>query len=275
MEICTLASGSRGNATLVSCGDTYILLDAGISARRIKQGLEQLGIALQQISAILITHEHTDHIAGLATLTKQYAIPVYGTCGTERPLRERVPNLGNCFNSILAGEPFDLGELRVLPFATPHDTAGSVGFRIEGDGASMALVTDLGHITPTVLEGMLGVDVLIVEANHDEDWVKTSLYPYGIKQRILGDHGHLSNEAGAELVYRGVVSGTKVVILAHLSPENNTPARALEVVRRHLERTGVFENVHLSVAPATTVGLRISVLNGSVTVGNQEALVLC
>ena len=275
MEICTLASGSRGNAMLVSCGDTYILVDAGISARRIKQSLEKLDITPDQIAGILITHEHTDHIAGLATLTKQYSIAVYGTCGTERPLRERVPNLGTCFHPILAGERFTLGKLQIYPFATPHDTTGSVGFRIEGDGSSVALVTDLGHVTSTVLEGILGVDVLVAEANHDIDWVKSSPYPYGIIERILGNYGHLSNETGAELICRAVESGTQAVILAHLSPENNTPARALEVVRNRLEQAGTLAKTHVSVAPAAEMGIRISLIDGKVCVGNREEFAVC
>lgn len=275
MKVCTLASSSKGNALVVSCGDTHILLDAGISAKRIKLGLGQLGLSLDDLSAILITHEHTDHMAGLATLTKQTSIPVYATCQTEPALRSKAPALGAQFCAIMAGEGFTVGDAEIYPFATPHDVGGSVGYRITYGGASMALATDLGHLTQSVLDGVCGVDLLVAEANHDEDWVRTSPYPYSIQSRILGDYGHLSNETGMELVVRAVRAGTKAVILAHLSPENNTPAHALEVAHRRLTAEGirVDEDIYLAVAPEKQLGECYHIADGVVEILKQEVVV--
>ncbi len=269
MNICTLASSSRGNALVVSCGEIHILLDAGISALQIRKGLEELGLSLSSLTAILITHEHTDHVKGLTTLLKRQPIPVYATCGTELPLRERVDIPTNLFQPIMAGETFWIGDVAVTPFATPHDVGGSVGYRIAHGENSMALVTDLGHLTAPVLEGVRGVQLLIGEANHDEDWVRTSPYPYGTQQRILGDYGHLSNETGMELVVRAIRSGTQRVVLAHLSPENNTPAHALEVARRRLCAEGL-EHIPVTVAPERGRSEIFTIQNGVVTVEEGE-----
>ena len=244
----TLASGSSGNAALVSCGQTHILLDAGISARRITAALRGLGVEAHQLSGVLITHEHSDHISGLATLTKQLSLPVYATAPTLDALAVKVPaiahhRLGRFF---APGEAFPLGELWVEPFATSHDAVCSVGYAITGGDSRMVLCTDLGYISPEVERAVAGCDLLVCEANHDEDWVKSGPYPYYLKQRILGDQGHLSNEMGAELAALAVESGARTVVLAHLSSENNTPARARDVVSRRLsagDLLGVHPNI--------------------------------
>ena len=199
MEVCTLASGSSGNSLLICCGSTYVLLDAGISARRITSALKALGADPTRLSAVLVTHEHTDHVSGLATLTKQLGVPVYATAPTLDRLERKVPALARLGRALEAGTGFQLGELWVESFSTPHDAAGSVGYAVTGGGARMALATDLGHLTPQVWDAARGADLLVCETNHDEDWVRSGPYPYALKQRILGDRGHLSNEAGAEL----------------------------------------------------------------------------
>lgn len=256
MQVCTIASGSSGNAMLVSCGGTHLLLDAGISARRITTALKELGVDPAALSGILITHEHTDHIAGVATLTKQLSLPVYATPAVCRQLHYRIPFLEELLRPVEPGADFAVGEVGARPFATPHDSAGSVGYVLEGAGARMALCTDLGHLTADVLAAVEGVDLLAAELNHDEDWVRSGGYPYYLQQRILGDHGHLSNEAGAELVLRGVMAGARTVLLAHLSSENNTPVRARDTAARRLEQAGVDpeRDLHLSVAPRSAPG---------------------
>ena len=238
MDVCTLASGSSGNSLLICCGSTYVLLDAGISARRITSALKALGADPTRLSAVLVTHEHTDHVSGLATLTKQLGVPVYATAPTLDRLERKVPALARLGRALEAGTGFQLGELWVESFSTPHDAAGSVGYAVTGGGARMALATDLGHLTPQVWDAAQGADLLVCETNHDEDWVRSGPYPYALKQRILGDFGHLSNEAGAELAGRAALAGTRTILLAHLSSENNTPARAREVVSRRLSARG-------------------------------------
>ena len=252
----TLASGSSGNAALVSCGDTHVLLDAGISARRITTGLKSLGVDPADLSAILITHEHQDHVSGLAVLTKKIRPPIYATPATCGQLADQLPHGAELLQSRLPGAGFAVGELWIEPFATPHDAAGSVGYSISAEGCRMVLCTDLGHITPEVRRAVEGCDLLACEANHDEDWVRSGPYPYPLKRRVLGDYGHLSNEAGAELAALAVQSGTRTLVLAHLSAENNTPAHAREVVCRRLQAMGCDpeRDVSLAVAPRGDLG---------------------
>ena len=168
MEVCTLASGSSGNSLLICCGSTYVLLDAGISARRITSALKALGADPTRLSAVLVTHEHTDHVSGLATLTKQLGVPVYATAPTLDRLERKVPALAQLGRALEAGTGFQLGELWVESFSTPHDAAGSVGYAVTGGGARMALATDLGHLTPQVWDAARGADLLVCETNHDE-----------------------------------------------------------------------------------------------------------
>lgn len=252
----TLASGSSGNAALVSCGQTHILLDAGISARRITTALRALGVDPHQLSGVLITHEHTDHISGLTTLTKQLNLPVFATAPTLDALARKIPaipqnRLGRFF---APGEAFPLGELWVEPFATSHDAACSVGYAINGGDSRLVLCTDLGYISPEVKRAVAGCDLLVCEANHDEEWVRTGPYPYYLKERVLGRRGHLSNEAGAQLALLAAQNGARTILLAHLSEENNTPAHALEVVGRTLRQAGFGDSVTLEAAPRKEPG---------------------
>ena len=252
----TFASGSSGNAALVSCGDTHILLDAGVSARRITSGLRGLGVPPEQLSAILITHEHSDHISGLQVLTKKVRAPIYATGPTCRQLCWKTAFLEDLVRPLEAGSGVQIGPLWAQSFPTPHDAAGSVGWSIAGEGARVVLCTDLGHVTQEVRRAVRGCDLLICETNHDVDWVKSGPYPYYLKQRILGDYGHLSNEAGAELAAFAVEAGARSVILAHLSRTNNTPARAYEAASLRLLAMGCDpeRDISLSVAPRDTAG---------------------
>ena len=253
----TLASGSSGNCALVSCGATHLLVDAGISARRITTALKSLGVDPASLSGVLVTHEHSDHISGLTTLTKQLKLPVYATAPTLRQLCYRIPFLDGLCREFDPGDGFPVGELWVGSFPTSHDAACSVGYTLTGEGCKAAVATDLGRLTPAVLQAVQGCDLLVCEANHDEDWVKSGPYPYSLKRRILGDHGHLSNEAGAALACTAVRAGARTVILAHLSAENNTPARARNAVALALSAMGADpdRDLRLSVAPRAEPGL--------------------
>ena len=250
LTFCTLASGSSGNAALVSCGDTHILLDAGISARRITAGLAAVGLAPGQLSAILITHAHSDHTTGLATLLKKLEAPVYASEPTLCQLLSKLPALGRLGRGFTPGSAFSVGALEVDTFPTPHDCPGSVGYALSGGGAKLALATDLGHLSRPVLEGVLGCDALLCETNHDVDWLRSGPYPYPLQQRVLGDYGHLSNEAGAELAVRAAQAGARTIVLSHLSHQNNTPARALEAVLARLRGAGFDPEGELTVQVA-------------------------
>ena len=224
-------------------------------------GLKELGVEPTELAGVLITHEHSDHISGLTTLTKQLRLPVYASPGTGRQLCYRIAFLEELLRPVAPGEGFSVGGLAIESFPTSHDAAESVGYALSAGGRKAAVVTDLGYVTGAVLRGIRGADLLVAEANHDVEWVQSGPYPYHLKARILGDRGHLSNEAGAELAWTAVEGGARTVVLAHLSHENNTPARAHEVVRGVLERRGaaVGRDVALEVAPRSEKSRRYTV----------------
>ena len=247
MEFYTIASSSAGNAALVCHEDTHILIDAGVSCRRITQSLAALDLTLEDIDAILITHEHVDHVRALGTLQKKCAVPLYASRGTAAALdypAERV-------HAFTPGDALTVGSLRALPFRTSHDARESVGYRIESDDGSLAVLTDTGCITDEAHDLALGADTLLLEANHDIEMLKTGPYPYPLKQRILGEYGHLSNEAAAGFAIECVRAGTSDILLAHLSGENNTPQLAEYTVGRALQASGL--SVRLSAAPRDTI----------------------
>lgn len=247
MEFYTIASSSAGNASLVCHEDTHILIDAGVSCRRITQSLAVLNLTLEDIDAILITHEHIDHVRALGTLQKKCAVPLYASRGTAAALdypAERV-------HAFAPGDAFTVGSLRALPFRTSHDARESVGYRIESGDGSLAVLTDTGCITDEAHDLALGADTLLLEANHDVEMLTTGPYPYPLKRRILGEYGHLSNEAAAEFAVECVRAGTSDILLAHLSGENNTPDLAEYAVGRALQARGL--SVRLAAAPRDTI----------------------
>ena len=256
LEVCTLASGSSGNCLLVRAGRTSLLVDAGISCRRIVNALKALGVEPGSLSGVLVTHEHSDHIAGLATLTKQFRLPVYASRGTGWELCRRIAFVEELLRPVEPGARFQVGELEAESFPTPHDAAQSVGYVLSDGEKRAAVATDLGYVTPEAERAARGADLLVCEANHDVEWLRSGPYPYALKARILGDRGHLSNEAGAELAWAAVEGGARTVVLAHLSHENNTPARALEVVGDSLERRGARpgRDLVLEAAPRSETG---------------------
>lgn len=234
LTIHILASGSEGNCLLVSGTTARLLVDAGISARRITASLRELGLSPAELDGVLLTHEHSDHTAGLATLTKQYHLPLYATGGTAAAVRTRLPITTPVLRPIPRQGTFPVGDVAVTVFPTSHDAAESVDFRFDCGGASAGVLTDTGFVTREASQSLHGVDLLVLESNHDVEWLLSGPYPYYLKRRILGDHGHLSNEAAAEFARWLAESGTRRFVLAHLSRENNTPARALQVLRTAL-----------------------------------------
>lgn len=252
-SVYTLASSSKGNCTYIKYGNDEILIDAGISTKRIENSLKQLGTELGNISAIFITHEHTDHISGLVTLSKKYDIPIHITELSAKAM------LNTEKYAFVAGDAkihppmysVNVGDIGITSFVTPHDSKGSVGYVVT-DGTeenTVAYATDIGHISDSIVENLLGVKNVIIESNHDKNMLLCGAYPYDIKRRILSDYGHLSNEACAEFVRELVGSGTKRILLAHLSPENNLPELALEASRLAIIDK---EDIYLEVASMNT-----------------------
>lgn len=230
MKVSVFASGSSGNCLLLSSGSTHILIDAGISMRRIQQSLAQTDLSIREIGGVLITHEHSDHISGLKMLIKHHSVPVYAPHTVANRLRGCLPEAEPCLHIIPVNESFPLGELSVTAFHTPHDTDESVGYRVRGDQV-FALATDMGHVSDEVSSALTGADTVLIEANHDEEMLRYGPYPFYLKRRILSDHGHLSNACCAQLARALALSGTKRIILGHLSRENNTPSLAMQAAR--------------------------------------------
>ena len=245
LTVHSIASGSEGNSLLVSAGGTHILVDAGISARRITAALSSLGLTPGDIAGVLVTHEHSDHTAGLATLTKQYRLPLYASGGTAGALCAKIPHAADVLHLLPRQGVLTLGDVQVTVFPTSHDAAESIDFRFDCGGAALGILTDTGCVTPEAEQALQGVDLLVLESNHDEDWLLSGPYPYYLKQRILGNRGHLSNDAAAALAQRMASAGTRQFVLAHLSRENNTPERARQTMARAL--AGL--DVSVTVAP--------------------------
>ncbi len=236
MKLTVFASGSSGNCLLLSGGGANILIDAGISARRISDMLGSCGLSLQDITGVLITHEHSDHISGLAGLVRRGGIEAFAPRTVAARLRGMMPQLDDHLRVIPVGEGFRLSSLTIRAFHTPHDTDESVGYRVEGDGV-FAVATDMGCVTDEVRENLRGADAVLIEANHDEDMLRFGRYPVFLKRRILSEHGHLSNENCARLARELAESGTGTIILGHLSRENNTPDTAMRAVGEALAGT--------------------------------------
>lgn len=228
MRVSVLASGSRGNATFIELDGKKLLVDAGISARRIKAGLGLLGVEIQELDGVLITHEHRDHIGGLATLTKRYGVPVFARPDTIAAMycRDEIP--ARCFHAI--GERFGFGGVQVEAFNISHDAADPVGYSLYGERVKCTFATDLGFVSSSVQAAIDMSDVLVLEANHDLKMLKGGAYPQCLKQRILGNRGHLSNDEAAWTLLRMKKKRRTTVLLAHLSEENNRPAVARDTI---------------------------------------------
>lgn len=230
MKVQIFASGSSGNCLLISNGDTNILIDAGISMRRVENSLAQANLKLRDIRGVLITHEHSDHVSGLKMLIKHSDIRVFAPRTVAARLRGTIPEIDTHLVVIPVRAPFWIGNVRITAFHTPHDTDESVGYRIQGQ-KSFAVATDMGCVTDEVETYLTGADAVLIESNHDIEMLKYGRYPVYLKRRILSDRGHLSNTCCAELAQRLAKSGTKQIILGHLSGENNRPEYAIAASR--------------------------------------------
>jgi phosphoribosyl 1,2-cyclic phosphodiesterase len=237
LQVCMLGSGSRGNSTYVSDGATAILIDAGFSARETERRLKHRGIEPAALAAILISHEHSDHVRGAEILARRYRLPVYLSSGTRRAVQFSAGAAG--IETFACGRPFRIATLSVHPFSISHDAADPAGFTISGNGCRIGIATDLGHATAAVSEHLKGCRLVILEANHDPGMLIAGPYPWYLKQRIRSRTGHLSNEASCRLLAEIQGSGLLHVILAHLSETNNTPAKALAGTSPALTGTGI------------------------------------
>ena len=234
MRLCSIASGSSGNCIYVGSDKTHVIVDAGISGRRIEEGLNSIGLKTEELDGILITHEHSDHISGLGVLARRYGIPMYATEGTIEAIRNmsylgKIP--GELFKIIEADKPFSVNDLNINPVRISHDAADPVAYRIGSGNRTVGVLSDLGKYNDYIVENFSGTDALLLEANHDVNMLQVGKYPYQLKCRILSDKGHLSNESAGRLLSRLLHSNLKHVFLGHLSQENNLAELAYETVR--------------------------------------------
>lgn len=234
LELCSIASGSSGNCICIGSDNTHVLVDVGISGKRIENGLNAIDLKTGDMQGILVTHEHIDHIAGLGVLARRYGIPIYTTEETKNAIlcTKSVGKIDeSLFHIIYPEEEFDIGDLTIHPISVSHDAADPVAYRINHADKSVAVVTDLGNYTKKIVKQLQGLNALLLEANHDVHMLETGGYPYMLKQRILGNRGHLSNERSGQLLCELLHDHFGTVLLGHLSKENNYEELAYEAVR--------------------------------------------
>lgn len=234
MKVCVLGSGSRGNCTLVESGNTSILVDAGFSGVEIRRRLQHIGRELESITAVLVTHEHNDHISGAGIVSRQAQIPLYANSATFKATGSRLGKVSS-FEEFGTGEQFSLNGLQVHPFAVSHDTADPVGFVISDGEYSVGYCTDTGKITTLVTHHLRECDALVLESNHDPKMLRDGPYPLYLQQRVKSNQGHLANEEAGRFLQKIAAHKLRYVVLAHLSETNNLPELALDCARQYLD----------------------------------------
>ena len=251
LRVCVLASGSKGNCTLVATDRTRVLIDAGLSRRETFARLALAGEPADRFDAIVISHEHSDHVGGLRVLAADLKVPVFINDLTREAIAsERVD--GTLFQHIAAGEKFAVGDLEITPFSVPHDAIDPVAFTLESQGLKIGVVTDLGYVHEVVKQRVRGCDCLVIESNHDLDMLKVGPYPWHIKQRVMSRHGHLSNLATAGFLSEDYDGEAQVLVLAHLSETNNHPEIARLSAEQALEQRIGGERATLHLASQST-----------------------
>lgn len=231
MRFISLSSGSKANSTFVEAAGQRFLIDCGLSGKKAEERLVDNGIDPATITSILITHEHSDHIHGVPTLSRRYGMTVYANEGTMEFISK--PKRKETFKT---GEDFSIGDVSITPFSIAHDAVDPVGFVVRAEGFKLAVVTDLGRVTTLVHEHVRGANAIIIESNHDQEMLQACSYTWELKQRISSTHGHLCNEGAGQLIEDIMHPELFHIVLGHLSENSNTPTLALECTRKYLER---------------------------------------
>ena len=253
MRMASIASGSSGNATFIEAENTSVLIDAGVSSRRLEKSIKELGSEAQRLDAVFITHELSDHIQGLKIFSKKYGIPVYASNGTIKALLETdiMKGMENLLLPLKAGNEIKIKDMTVSAFAIDHDANEPLAYRISSKDKKVAVATDMGHFDENIVENLKYLDAVLIEANHDVRMLETGPYPYKLKRRILSDKGHLSNENAGRLLCSIVHNRLKKVFLGHLSKHNNYPQLAYEAVKCEMEllKGGIYaDDLSIEVA---------------------------
>ncbi|BCE03087.1 MBL fold metallo-hydrolase [Marinicellulosiphila megalodicopiae] len=233
MKFVSIGSGSKGNSTVITNKNTTIMIDCGFSGKETVSRLKAKGISPEQIDAILVTHEHTDHCKGVATLSRQYALPIYMTHGTARGMKL----LKYQYTKIVAGESFQIGDFKIDPICVPHDSNEACQFLVNDQDKRFGILTDLGHVTPHIESAYQQCDSILLEFNHDTELLAKGPYPYSLKKRVGGNLGHLNNNQAANLLQSMDLDRLKNLALSHISEKNNCFKIALETAQNITENT--------------------------------------
>lgn len=252
MQVCVLASGSKGNSIYVSSGETRLLIDAGLPARQLAARLGQIGVSPESICALMVTHDHVDHYRGVEVFSRKYAVPLFANENTAMGIDANCPKLTAQWAIFETAASFTIGDLQVESFSVSHDAADPVGFILDNGRSRLGIVTDLGYVSTVVKHKLSSCNAVIIESNHDYDMLMDSQRPWSLKQRISGRSGHLSNDDAAHLLTHILSDKLHTVLLAHISEDCNTPERALSAARRILQSNGRTD-IHLDVLQQTTV----------------------
>lgn len=259
LKFCSLYSGSSGNCLFVSSNNTKILIDCGTSCKKICDGLASINSSIDEIDAILVTHEHSDHVQSLGIVSKKFNIPVYANKETWDAMPKQKEKISE--ENILFFEndkDFHIDDLTIHPFSTPHDAANPCGFNIHNGKRKISIATDLGHMDDKIFNNLQGSSFILLESNYDPEILKVSKYPFHLKQRIAGPHGHLSNATAGKTISALMKKDLKEVMLGHLSKENNFPELAYQTVAEELMQAGAdISNIKLSVANRNEPGKMI------------------
>lgn len=246
MRLLSIASGSSGNCYYVGNDNTHLLVDAGISCRRIETALKDEGIKLSELGGVLVTHEHIDHIKGVGVLARKYAVPIYATAKTIHEIKNTA-SLGHIdedlFREVVPDEKTVINDIIVDPSSIWHDAADPVCYSLHGDGRKISIATDMGNYNDYIIDKLDNSDIMVIEANHDVRMLESGPYPYYLKRRILGNYGHLSNETSGQLIKSLLNDHIKGILLGHLSKENNFEELAYETVKTELSDNSYTKDV--------------------------------
>lgn len=257
MEFCSIYSGSSGNCLYVGTEKTKLLVDAGLTGKKVQEGLKEIGIDPTEIKGILITHEHDDHIKAVGILSRRFNIPIYANTNTWNAIYKAIGEVKLHNIKVFEGyEGFEIGDIFIKPFKIPHDAVDPVGYSFYHKNKKISIATDIGHSSKEVKENIKDSDFILLESNHDVELLKIGPYPYHLKRRILSDRGHLSNEDAAKTILEILNQRIKKVMLGHLSQTNNYPELALRTVISILEMNGVRdgEDIIIDIAHRDRVG---------------------
>ncbi|GIW48598.1 MAG: MBL fold metallo-hydrolase [Caloramator sp.] len=262
MDFCSLYSGSSGNSIYVGNERTKILVDAGLSGKKIQEGLLDIGVNPNEINAILITHEHDDHIKAAGILSRRFNIPIYANADTWSAMESQIGDVKEENIKVFSSYyPFEIGDITVIPFKIPHDASNPCGYSFIERNKKISIATDIGHASKEVKENIKDSDLILLESNHDVEMLKVGPYPYYLKRRVLSDVGHLSNEDCGRTIVDILNSRIKRIILGHLSKTNNYPELAYRTVLSILESNGIRDGVDidLDIAHRDRVGKYYSI----------------